>query len=97
MINSLTGGVITFDLSGTSTLVNRACAKLMGISEADAIEVGDLSNKRQELGRLVGQALSSESYVQEVDIPEDRSAEIQVPLRISTFPLLDTPLANARA
>ncbi len=90
VINSLTGGVITFDLLGTSTLVNRACAKLMGISEADAIEVRDLSNKRQELGRLVGQALSGESYVQDLDIPEDSSAEIQVPLRISTFPLLDT-------
>ena len=90
VINSLTGGVITFDLSGTSTLVNRACAKLMGISEADAIEVSDLLNKRQELGRLVGQALSSESYVQDFDIPEDSSAEIQVPLRISTFPLVDT-------
>jgi signal transduction histidine kinase len=90
VINSLTGGVITFDLSGASTLVNRACAKLMGISEADAIKVVDLSNKRQELGRLVGLAVFGASYVQDVDIPEDSSAEIQVPLRISTFPLLDT-------
>src|SRR5947209_12019696 len=73
VINSLTGGVITFDLSGISTLVNRACAKIMGISEADTIEVSDLSNKRQELGRLVEQALFSESYVQDFDIPEDSS------------------------
>src|SRR5712691_8025180 len=64
VINSLTGGVITFDLSGKATLINRACAKLLGIAELDAVEVADLLNKRQELGRLLQQALSGESYVQ---------------------------------
>jgi len=89
VINSLTGGVMTFDLSGRSTLINSAGAKLIGISEVNTLRVEDLSNKRQELGRLVEQALSAQNYVQDFDIPEE-SAEIQVPLRISTFPLLDT-------
>jgi len=90
VINSLTGGVMTFDLSGRSTLINSACAKLIGVSEMRTVKVDDLWTKRQELGRLVEQAISGESCVQDLDIPEDRSAEIQVPLRISTFPLLDT-------
>lgn len=90
VINSLTGGVMTFDLSGRSTLINSACAKLIGISEVDVVGLAELTNKRQELGRLVGQALSGGPYVQDFDIPEDAGAEIQVPLRISTFPLLDT-------
>lgn len=45
---------------------------------------------RDIIGRLVGQALSSESYVQDFDIQEDEAAEIKVPLRISTCPLLET-------
>ena len=90
VLDSLTGGVITFDLSGRSTLINFAGAKLIGTSVSDAVEVGDLLNKRNEFGRLVEQALSSEAYVQDFDLAEDDSAEIKVPLRISTFPLLET-------
>jgi PAS domain S-box-containing protein len=90
VLDSLTGGVITFDLSGRSTLINRAGAKLIGTSVSDAVEVEDLLNKRDEFGQLVEQALSSESYVQDFDLPEDDSAQIKVPLRVSTFPLLET-------
>ena len=90
VVDSLTGGVVAFDLSGNSTLINRAGAELVGVSSSDTIDVADLLNKRRELGRLVGQALSTQSYVQDFDIPEDEGAEIKVPLRISTFPLLET-------
>jgi two-component system sensor histidine kinase AtoS len=89
VLDSLTGGVITFDLSGRSTLMNQAGAKLIGISRSDVAKVGDLLSRRDELGRLVSQALSKESYVQDFDIPGHESAEIKVPLRISTFPLLE--------
>src|SRR5207244_3322553 len=90
VVDSLTGGVITFDISGHSNLINRAGAQLIGVSASDSVEVADLLNKRHELGGLVKQALSSESYVQDIDIPEDETAEIKVPLRVSTFPLLET-------
>src|SRR5437879_2889689 len=89
VLDSLTGGVITFDLSGRSTLMNQAGGKLIGISRSDVAKVGDLLSRREELGRLVSRALSKESYVQDFDIPGDESAEIKVPLRISTFPLLE--------
>ena len=79
VINSLTGGVITFDLSGRATSINRACAKLLGISESDPVEIGDLSDKQKALGRLLQQALSGESYVQDLDIAEDSAAEIEIP------------------
>ncbi len=90
VVDSLTGGVVTFDLLGHSNLINRSGAQLIGVSPTDTIDIAGLLNKRHELGRLVGQALSSESYVQDLDIPEDETAEIKVPLRISTFPLLET-------
>jgi len=72
VLDSLTGGVITFDLSGRSTLMNQAGAKLIGISRSDVAKVGDLLSRREELGRLVSQALSKESYVQDFDIPRGR-------------------------
>jgi signal transduction histidine kinase len=90
VVDSLTGGVVTFDLSGKSNLINRAGAELFGVSVSDTIDVVELVNKRHELGRLVGQALSGESYVQDLDIAADDAAEIKVPLRVSTFPLLET-------
>jgi signal transduction histidine kinase len=63
---------------------------LLGISELDAVEVPNLLNKRKELGRLLQQAVSGEAYVQDLDIAEDAAAEIKVPLRVSTFPLLES-------
>ena len=86
----MSGGVVTFDLVGRSNLINRSGAQLIGVPPTGAIDMAGLLNKRYELGRLVGQALSDESYVQDLDIPEDETAEIKVPLRISTFPLLET-------
>jgi signal transduction histidine kinase len=89
VVDSLTGGVVTFDRSGKSSLINRAGADLLGVSVSDTIDVAGLMNRRYELGRLVGQALSNESYVQDHDLAA-ADAEIKVPLRVSTFPLLTT-------
>jgi signal transduction histidine kinase len=90
VVDSLTGGVVTFDRSGKSNLINRAGAEILGVSVSDTIDVADLMKKRHDLGQLVEQALSRQSYVQDLDITAEDASEIKVPLRVSTFPLLTT-------
>lgn len=90
ILESLVGGVLTMDIEGNITIINRAASQILELpSQAPYPDLDSLSNRHPRLAQVIRQSLSENDYVQDDDVAFVNSAGAQLVLRTTVSAQLD--------
>lgn len=90
ILESLVGGVLTVDIEGKITIINRAASQILELpSQAPYPDLESLSGQHPRLVQVIRQALHSNDYVQDDDVAFVNSAGNQLILRTTVSAQLD--------
>lgn len=90
ILESLAGGVLTMDIDGNITIINRAASEILELpSQAPYPDLESLSNRHPRLAQVIRQALCEIAYVQDDDVDFVNSAGVKLVLRTTVSAQLD--------
>jgi len=90
ILESLVGGVLTVDVEGRITIINRAASQILELpSQAPYPDLESLSRIHPRLALVIRHALSENQYVQDDDVSFMNSAGSQLILRTTVSAQLD--------
>jgi signal transduction histidine kinase len=90
ILESLAGGVLTMDIKGNITIINRAASQILELpSQAPYPDLESLSSRHPRLAQVIRQSLSENDYVQDDDMAFVNSAGVQLVLRTTVSAQLD--------
>jgi signal transduction histidine kinase len=90
ILESLAGGVLTMDIDGNITIINRAASEILELpSQAPYPDLESLSSRHPRLAQVIRQALCEIAYVQDDDVDFVNSAGVKLVLRTTVSAQLD--------
>lgn len=90
ILESLAGGVLTMDIDGNITIINRAASEILELpSQSPYPDLESLSNRHPRLAQVIRQALCEIAYVQDDDVDFVNSAGVKLVLRTTVSAQLD--------
>jgi signal transduction histidine kinase len=90
ILESLAGGVLTVDMAGKITIINRAASRILELpAQAPYPDLDSLGGRHPRLVEVIRQALTSDEYVQDDDMAFANSAGSQLVLRTTVSAQLD--------
>lgn len=90
ILESLVGGVLTVDIEGKITIINRAASQILELpTQAPYPDLEALSNRHPRLVQVIRQALHSNDYVQDDDVAFVNSSGSQLVLRTTVSAQVD--------